>query len=846
MRKKTILAVVTLLSVAVSTVGISLLATSPDIKIGATDNYSCELPTGYVEIADVIDYALSYSSVNNPYTFRGTVTKVKGNEAYLQRVNQNTFKLDAIKLYGIQDQSISIAPGNVLDIEGGMLKRPNGSQVEYWFTNTSVYNVAFDENPTGYDARPYASYDEFFYGEMGENLNNGLSRYISLGNAKFNGYTTVTIDETDYTVIILQDLFDNELFDCLLNMSASDADEVLATLDDLLSNAHAVKINCIWTYTLSYNNPYFVIFDKTDIFDGGSFLDNNVISSLRTSAFVWATNGYNYFPYYTMVGKDEYISYVEFAEFYYNAMSTFVLNSAYARLTKCTFTNPGWENKVGFFMSATHDVTLFVIADPVEDTITIQNDYWGIFSSFYPIGGSPKYISNGGETAYCEVTNATTVLDNPSSITFDLGAYGIDIIKDKYDNIYVPLTVLGDIILNTRNIGMGWNGRYYFYLNNTIADGTLLSWYLFDTPYSYYDSESGHQIVYPTRTQEFADFTYNEFCFALEHYYGLRNYKIPQSSSADAIITASGYKTDLLSTDVATYEEAMCNFVTTWVGDGHARFSWPSPYAGENYQYYRDLGNDFSNGRNPRMQKLFDDFDEIDAVRTAAAKGVGLEISDNLAIIRFDKFVKYSGGDSKDYDLTQDYATVHDAGSDLLFRKAFNEIEANPNIVNVVIDLTDNGGGALNSIPFLEAYLVSDPSVTCHDSLTGQTVETHYSLDLDYDGVFGDTYAGDYNFFILTSNASFSCGNYFPTVMKEKGVTIIGETSGGGECAVAMFATADGTIIRDSSNMHLGHYDYVNNVFVGNDAGVTPDYAYPRAKFYDTEYLKDFLNDLIA
>ena len=38
----------------------------------------------------------------------------------------------------------------------------------------------------------------------------------------------------------------------------------------------------------------------------------------------------------------------------------------------------------------------------------------------------------------------------------------------------------------------------------------------------------------------------------------------------------------------------------------------------------------------------------------------------------------------------------------------------------------------------------------------------------------------DMNFAILTSKASFSSGNFMPCIAQEKGIAILGETSGGG------------------------------------------------------------------
>ena len=57
----------------------------------------------------------------------------------------------------------------------------------------------------------------------------------------------------------------------------------------------------------------------------------------------------------------------------------------------------------------------------------------------------------------------------------------------------------------------------------------------------------------------------------------------------------------------------------------------------------------------------------------------------------------------------------------------------------------------------------------------------------------------DLNFAVLTSRASFSCGNAFPSVLKDNGILVMGEQSGGGACAVQQMATADGFKYQISS-----------------------------------------------
>ena len=849
MKKKILLALVASFSVAISAVGAIVLTGNNDIKLGATDNYTCELPAGYHEIQDVIDYLVADDDGNcqNPYKFRGTVTKVIDDEAYVQRVNQTTLKLDAIKVTGFSDCGLSLSPGNVLDFDGGHLVLIN-EQARLIIEDSSQAFVSFTTNPTGYGPKTYGSYVDLLWGEFEDSIY-AYSKLATISNAKYISQGTAYIYGTTYDTLKFEDLTTNMYFTCLLVADYVNVNAIIDTANDAKANEVQLSLTGIYTHHKSHPSNMFLITSADDVAPADFYVDLNVINEHRTGYTV-LTSSYLYeFDYYTLIGKDQDIIYVNFAEFFLQQMPHLVLNEQYCHLLEYGYTD---ENTyVYLFDQESVENYLYIFINAVDDTISFYVDALHIFSPISPIGGSPRYIADGIETEFCQITGDSKVLVNPSRVSYDLGHYGIDIVKDKYNNMYIPINVLSNILFNAKNIGLGFNGRHLFYLNNTVdyqRYPDMIGWYFYDTPWS----------DIATRSQDFANYTYNEFCFLVENFYGLYEQKIPVDTNIDAIITSKGLKSAFLSTDTATYEGAMCDFVATWIADGHALYYYSSPYVVSDYVSYGNRGRNYSGGRNDRVYKLNADFAEIGQLKADAGKEVGLETYGDTAVIRFDSFVKYSPQDLDDdginekssdinlYDYT--YAQLHDLGSDLLFKRAFEEIEAmRPTIKNVVVDIVNNGGGMIDSLPFLEAYFTNDPSITVRDKLTGEVIETHYALDLDFDGTVYDTHAGEYDYFLLTSNASFSCGNYFPTVIKEKGaMTIIGEQSGGGECAVGMFASASGTIIRNSSFMHLGYYDYVNEEFVGNDGGITPDYAYPREKFYDMAYLVDFIAALKA
>ena len=101
-----------------------------------------------------------------------------------------------------------------------------------------------------------------------------------------------------------------------------------------------------------------------------------------------------------------------------------------------------------------------------------------------------------------------------------------------------------------------------------------------------------------------------------------------------------------------------------------------------------------------------------------------------------------------------------------------------------------------------------------------------------------------YKVWCLTSSNSFSCGNLVPAALKmSERVPIIGQTSGGGSCAVLPCTTASGTLFQISSNLQLSTVR--NGSFYNIDQGIEPDVPlmWPES-FYDREALVEYLHTL--
>ena len=148
-----------------------------------------------------------------------------------------------------------------------------------------------------------------------------------------------------------------------------------------------------------------------------------------------------------------------------------------------------------------------------------------------------------------------------------------------------------------------------------------------------------------------------------------------------------------------------------------------------------------------------------------------------------------------------------------------------PVVRNVVLDLTMNTGGNADAATFVLAWCLGNSNIALRNTLTGAESIMSLRADVNLDGEYDmyDRIPEDIRIWCLTSPVSFSCGNLFPSMLKDAGVPVIGETSGGGSCAIQAMCTADGFCFQISSfRSRLNMLDGTNI-----DPGVTPDIVIP-------------------
>ena len=423
-----------------------------------------------------------------------------------------------------------------------------------------------------------------------------------------------------------------------------------------------------------------------------------------------------------------------------------------------------------------------------------------------------------------------TTYQNGGKTTFDLSRYGANL-KLYKGKIYVPFSFVETIIDGSSPYRFIFNGNDYYlyrgieYMANEYGGYT-------DYAKSFYNGSLTKNI-----SQEYQDYIYNSFLFTMENFNG--HFHRLNIDSLDKKLEEDGYKSLLCSTNPETSNAAMAEVVNKYFCDGgHTAFM--SRGFGCEYDSYEDL----------LLRYGILDYDTRYTSSRDVSKALeelrGSEITKNLimedetAVIRFDDFTAISNN----YYYDKEMAESDTASTFGILYNSFEKIKQNPNIKNVVFDVSLNGGGHATALGEALSFMTNDPvKLTVRNTLTNSitTAAVKYDNDLDGDYNDDDSYEGKYNFYILTSNASFSCANEFPVIAKEYGYAkIIGETSGGGDCSTVSFVAPDATNWVMSS-----FYSFTDkNNDIDFDLGATPDYTLDYSYFYDISKLNQYLSTI--
>ena len=406
----------------------------------------------------------------------------------------------------------------------------------------------------------------------------------------------------------------------------------------------------------------------------------------------------------------------------------------------------------------------------------------------------------------------------------DMAAYGIDFIylDDQY---YIPVQIMSDMLMPL---------SYVNFLYNTEA----LMFFDFSTMLVGCDLGEIYYSVEPQeRSPELIDFTYGEICMMMDCFFGFREeHKVNSFDEYFSQTFVDGVSLrDMLRGSSTDMETAICYLIAYGIDDLHSCFLLPGFYSGFETEPYVNNAGTSSDKQLILMEKYRDAREMVYPDGVPAYEEFG-----NTAFVTFDRFSL----PGKDY-----YAQPADENAGDTFgiiEYAHSRIfrEDSP-IENVVLDLSCNGGGAEDAAIYVMSWMLGSAGLPLQNTFSGATATTYYSADVNMDRDFTeeDSLCG-LNLYCLISPCAFSCGNMVPCMLKDSGsVTLIGQPSSGGACALQPMTTASGSYFHTSGYKRLCTVQ--NGLYYHIDRGVSPDFPLSKVEsFYDRAALTDYINSL--
>ncbi len=464
-----------------------------------------------------------------------------------------------------------------------------------------------------------------------------------------------------------------------------------------------------------------------------------------------------------------------------------------------------------------------------------------------------------------------TYTPSEATVTLDFAKYGIDIHADGKGTVYFPFATLADMYTDLFYHHAGFNGE------KVVANTSVNEVSLAEIDPDYYEP----LLAKRTRSESLANFNYKELCFAMDNFYGypgrvqyndaLKAKGLDRTLEED-IACGPAIKKLILSTSLADYLFGMTGLTAVYF-DGHTVTELTSNALGDKADQYNDLFAEYQKaaasnqeiammlmGAIAPMMGMAQVGASVSQLRPKSyGEGVTYYKKGNTAVCVFDSF-NSRNQEAWDayYNGTGPMPTVENTKNDdmVIFLDALKKADADPEVKNFIIDITANGGGSADIVMAMTSLIMDKSYISQDNTLTGQRSLVNYEVDRNFDRVFDEKDKDvhyDLNFAVLTSGMSFSCGNLFPSMLKDAGIPVMGETSGGGSCAIQAMCTADGFCFQissfrarlntlDGQNVDSGVIPTIpistdNKAEGSEEAAPSKDYS----KYFNIDYLSSLL-----
>jgi hypothetical protein len=448
-----------------------------------------------------------------------------------------------------------------------------------------------------------------------------------------------------------------------------------------------------------------------------------------------------------------------------------------------------------------------LIFDPDAVTITVPD--WNAFFDM-PLPLENQAIGwKDTATRFIRITDVE--FDKEAApVTLDFDEYGIQVYADESD-IYLPVSTLSNIMTDTATNHVLYNGEN-LYVQRMSLDGS--------SPEGLYETEAlKAQLQGEKRPEDVVKQCYADLCFNIDNFFGH-----PGKAPLDETVAEMGLdqaldslgnkgkklKAKLQSEDLSEYLSALYEVLMVYLGDGHTLFSGASAVITENAESVDTvfglplIGLDFTADLISSPIYMKQALHEIITLQRNEAWGNDTyRESGNTAIIRLDSFMP----DEAAWELYYEGEGDFPQDSLGIVLSGLKRASENPDIENVILDLSCNSGGSPDVMMAILAVATGQTQLYGIHKLTGRNMTFTFEADTNFDGIYDEKdkeVKYDFNYGVLVTRHAFSCGNLFPIIAQEAGAVLIGEPSSGGSCCVQVGTDAEGfTYMMSSAQWQL-------------------------------------------
>ena len=433
-----------------------------------------------------------------------------------------------------------------------------------------------------------------------------------------------------------------------------------------------------------------------------------------------------------------------------------------------------------------------ILADPSAGKIEAAD--WARFQ----IPPLPYTTMVGVKDAPCGWTYYSEIVFEgpPAPVTFDFAKYGIPLYADEED-VYLPLELLSTMFTDVACNYVLWNGESVLKPVMDIGEISLM-------PLGWYESRYMRALLTgkSRRKEDVIREDYAELCFTLDHFFGHPGTAILDrgisekglDAALDDVPELASLKDRLKDPDMIEYMLALYDLFNIGLNDGHCSYFGFNTMALPEFPFPEVLNKVGNRVASLLQTRSYFQNEITDAVRKARAAAWGDDVyreCGSTAIIRIDAFQSDNAGWEAYYagkgEIPMDAVGITWTG--------LKRASENPSIRNILFDLSANGGGSNDMLSYMIDLMFGDNVFRGYNVLTGQDEYAVLHSDKNLDGVFDekdDEVKYDFNYAVLATRASFSCGNLMPVLMQDHGAVLLGEPSGGGTCAIQISTLTNG------------------------------------------------------